>query len=291
MRDRDALAVANTDACDRQASDALAIDMHDIVGSHDILFVTLDTLRFDAAQRCFEHGRLPTLAAHLPRDGWEKRHTPASFTYAAHQAFFAGFLPTPARPGSHPRLLALAFAGSETIDANTWVFEDCADIVRGFANLGYRTLCIGGVGFFNRANPLGRALPDLFDEAHWSPAFGVTAVDSTDRQVALACERLESEDLRGRRCFTFINISALHQPNRHYISGATEDSLDTHCAALEYVDRALAPLLDTARRRAPTFVILCSDHGTAYGEDGYVGHRIAHDVVMTVPYTHFVLTP
>ena len=61
---------------------------------------------------------------------------------------FAGFLPTPARPGPHPRLFALAFAGSETTDANTFVFDGHADIVHGFASLGYRTLCIGGVGFF-----------------------------------------------------------------------------------------------------------------------------------------------
>lgn len=267
------------------------LDMHAIVGSHDVLFITLDTLRFDAAQRCFDEGRLPTLSRHLPAGGWERRHTPATFTYAAHQAFFAGFLPTPARPGPHPRLFALAFAGSETIDANTFVFPDHADIVGGFAAQGYHTLCIGGVGFFNRANPLGRALPGLFAEAHWQPAFGVTAHDSTDAQVALACARLAADDLRDRRCFTFINVSALHQPNRHYLPGATEDDLDSHCAALEYVDRALAPLFEAARRRAPTFVVICSDHGTAYGEDGYRGHRLAHDVVMHVPYANFLLAP
>ena len=156
------------------------LDMHAIVGSHDVLFITLDTLRYDAAQRCFLEGRLPVLSRHLPADGWELRHTPASFTYAAHQAFFAGFLPTPARPGPHPRLFALAFAGSETIDANTFVFDGHADIVHGFASQGYHTLCIGGVGFFNLANPLGRALPGLFDEAHWHAGFGVSAPNSTD---------------------------------------------------------------------------------------------------------------
>jgi hypothetical protein len=275
----------------RDAAASPVLDMHAVVGSHDVLFITLDTLRYDAAQTCFERNELQTLSMHLPAGGWEKRHTPASFTYAAHQSFFAGFLPTPAHPGPHPRLFALAFAGSETIDANTWVFEDHADIVHGFAGLGYRTLCIGGVGFFNCANPLGRALPGLFDEAHWSADFGVTAIDSTERQVALACARLQSEELRERRCFTFINVSALHQPNRHYLPHTAEDDIESHRAALRYVDRALAPLLDISRQRAPTFVILCSDHGTAYGEDGYVGHRIAHEVVMTVPYTHFLLTP
>ncbi len=35
--------------------------------------------------------------------------------------------------------------------------------------------------------------------------------------------------------------------------------------------------------------ILCSDHGTAYGEDGFRGHRLAHPTVWTVPYAEFVL--
>ncbi len=274
-----------------RATAAPLVDMRTIVGSHDILFITLDTLRYDAAQACFAQGRLPMLAAHLPAGGWEHRHTPASFTYAAHQAFFAGFLPTPARPGPHTRLFALAFAGSETTDENTFVFEEHADIVHGLAADGYRTLCIGGVGFFNLDNPLGRALPGLFDEAYWRPEFGVTAIDSIEAQVALACKRLQSDDLRDQRCFTFINVSALHQPNRHYVPGAKQDDLDTHMAALAHVDAGLAPLFEVSRKRAPTFVILCSDHGTAYGEDGYRGHRIAHDVVMHVPYAHFLLTP
>ena len=34
---------------------------------------------------------------------------------------------------------------------------------------------------------------------------------------------------------------------------------------------------------------MCSDHGTAYGEEGYYGHRVAHPVVWTVPYAEFVL--
>lgn len=42
--------------------------------------------------------------------------------------------------------------------------------------------------------------------------------------------------------------------------------------------------------RRPCFVIVCSDHGTAYGEAGHTGHRIGHEVVWTVPYGEFVLS-
>ena len=39
----------------------------------------------------------------------------------------------------------------------------------------------------------------------------------------------------------------------------------------------------------PWLAVVCSDHGTAYGEDGYTGHRLAHPVVWEVPYAEFVL--
>lgn len=43
--------------------------------------------------------------------------------------------------------------------------------------------------------------------------------------------------------------------------------------------------------RRPCFTVVTSDHGTAYGEGGYTGHRLGHEVVWTVPYSQFVLNP
>jgi arylsulfatase A-like enzyme len=251
------------------------------LGTHDVALVTIDTLRYDVAKDLFDRGRTPNLRRVIP-SGWEERHAPGTFTYASHAAFFAGFLPTPARPGGarRERLFALAFEGSETTGPNTIVF-DAPDIVHGFQSAGYRTICIGGVGFFNKQNPLGRVLPSLFEESHWDRSFGVTDPHSTENQIARAIDLIGDER---RRVFLFLNVSALHQPNRFYKTGAEEDSIETHAAALEYVDRALPPLLDAFARRGRTLLVLTSDHGTAYGEDGYFGHRAAHPVVWTVPY-------
>jgi hypothetical protein len=274
-------------------------DMNRVVGSHDVLFITLDTLRHDVAQAEWQAGRLPELARHLPASGWELRHSPGSFTYAAHQAFFAGFLPTPAVPGRHPRLFATAFRGSETIDAHTCVFAQ-ESLPAGFAAIGYRTVCIGGVGFFNKLTPLGAVLPAMFQESHWHPGLGTQHHDSTGRQVALARQRLQAAG--DHRVFMFINVSAIHAPNHHYLSEAEKlatpdvatrdvDSLASHAAALRYVDAALAPLFAAVAARGPTFVVICSDHGTAYGEDGFHGHRLGHACVWNVPYAHFFITP
>lgn len=258
-----------------------------VIGSHDVLLMTLDTLRYDVARACLESGRTPNFAAVLPAGRWERRHTPGSFTLAAHQAFFAGFLPTPVDPGPHPRLFAAAFAGSETTAETTFTF-DAPTLVEGLRRVGYHTACIGGVGFFNKQTALGRVLPDLFDESHWSAELGVTSATSTERQVALGCAILR-EIPAERRSFLFVNVSALHQPNCIFAPGETVDSPRTQAAALAYVDRCLPPLFDALRARGDTLCIVCSDHGTAYGEDGYVGHRLAHPVVWNVPYAEFVL--
>ena len=269
-------------------SGASELDMNAIVGTHDLALIVLDTLRYDVAVEEMAAGRTPNLAALFP-GGWERRHSPGTFMLAAHAAFFAGFLPTPARPGRHARRLALGFEGSETIAAGTCVLEG-ATIVEGLAARGYHTLCVGGVGFFNLQNPLGRALPGLFAERHWDPSTGVTDRASFENQIAIV-ERALAALPPGRRAFTFVNVSALHQPNHFYLEGGApgQDTRASHAAALRYVDRHLPRLVAAIARRGPAFAIACSDHGTLYGEDGYVGHRVAHPIVTTVPYAEALL--
>ncbi len=264
--------------------------MNEVVGRDDLLFVTLDTLRYDVAAELLAAGRLPNLARHLPASGWEKRHAPGSFTYASHQAMFAGFLPTPATPGPHPRLFASRFAGSETTAGRTFVY-DTPDFVQALAAAGYRTVCIGGVGFFNKQAALGSVLPGLFQESHWEQEFSVASPTSFEAQVARA-EQIVAELPAQRRLLLFVNVSALHQPNWFHLPGATRDAGDTretHAAALEYVDRHLGRLFAAASSRRRCFAIVCSDHGTTYGDDGFTGHRLGHEAVWTVPYAQFFL--
>jgi phosphopentomutase len=111
---------------------------------------------------------------------------------------------------------------------------------------------------------------------------------SAQAQVECAVQILQNLP-RGRRVFLFVNFSATHQPNHLWTPGASRDSTQTMGDALSYVDSQLPPLFEALRRRAPSLCVLCGDHGTAYGEDGYQGHRLAHPVVWTVPYAEFVL--
>ncbi|PXX55569.1 sulfatase-like protein [Nocardia tenerifensis] len=265
-------------------------DMNEVVGRDDLLLLTLDTLRYDVAAELAAAGELPNLSACLPDGEWEKRHAPGNFTYAAHQAIFAGFLPTPATPGPHPRLFAARFAGSETTADGTFVF-DSPDLVGALADRGYHTVCIGGVGFFNKQGALGNVLPGLFAESHWEPDFSVASPHSFEAQVSRA-EKVVAELPVEQRLFLFLNASALHQPNWFHLPGATRetgDNRETHAAALRYIDRHVGRLFDAMRSRRRCFAIVCSDHGTAYGDDGYTGHRLGHESVWTVPYGHFFL--
>lgn len=268
------------------------INANTCLGSHDVLFITLDTLRYDVAMDALRRGETPNLASILPQSGWEKRHTPSTFTFGAHQAFFAGFLPTPACPRNadplaHERLFAARFPGSETTAHRTLVF-DAPDIVSGFAAHGYRTICIGGVGFFNKQSPLGMVLPSLFQESWWSEALGVACRESPKNQVVLAMDRLE-RIAPDERVFLFVNVAACHQPTRIYVAGAEQDSVETQRAALANVDAQLPPLLAAMQRRGPVLAIICSDHGVAFGEDGFAGCRLAHPVVWEVPYVEAIL--
>ena len=252
------------------------------IGAADVALITLDTLRFDVAQAEMEAGRTPALRG-LFAGGWERRHTPSSFTFGAHVSFLAGFLPTPARPGPHPRPFAARFAGSETTTADTFVFEE-ANLVRALRARGYRTLCVGGVGFFDPSTPLGRTLTGDFEDVRFEAAFRVTEPDGLARQADAIAEHTGTLAPSERR-FTLLNVSSLHQPNCHYLPGATRDDRDTHAAALRYVDGQMERLLRALRRDdTPLWLIVCADHGTAYGEDEYHGHRIGHSVVWDVPY-------
>ena len=255
-----------------------------MVPETDFVLITIDALRYDAAQALFLEGQLPNFGKWLPKQGWEERYSPASFTFPAHHAFFSGFLPTLIHQKVTPRLYASQFHGSESANENTFVFET-PTIIEALAQRGYDTVCIGGVGFFNKQTAIGRIFPGLFQYSEWEEKFGVTNKQSTKYQFERAIKYLKSAN----PVFLFINISATHQPTHHYIEGKQTDDIDTHKAALRYVDSQLPTLQQALQQRnRKQLLIVCSDHGTAYGEDGQWGHRNGHEKVMKVPYLQYL---
>lgn len=144
------------------------INANEVIGSHNFLFITFDSLRYDVARATTHGGRTPNLESVLPDGLWEERRTQGSFTLPAHTAFFSGFLPVPSGPERPGRLLACHAMRGTTIKDRTFVF-DAPDIVTGLSGLGYRTVCIGGVGFFSTKRSWAESCPDCSRRATGAP--------------------------------------------------------------------------------------------------------------------------
>lgn len=262
------------------------IDAAQIIASGtNILFVTLDSLRYDVAREAMEGGRTPRLARLLPGGQWEHRQTPGTFTLPAHMAFFSGFLPKLPQPEQPARLWECRPPAFKRVPSETFVF-DAPNLLDGLALHSYRTVCVGGVTYFSQETPLGSVLPAMFHEAHWRPEFCSPEIESTRHQVDHALGI--ADHYQGRQpLFLFVNVSATHVPHGHYL-GSSKDSTASQVAALAYADEHVGRLLDGLSARGRWLVIMCADHGDAYGEDGYHGRGIAHPVVWNVPFAAWV---
>ncbi len=263
-------------------------DMNQIVGTCHILFVCIDSLRYDVAFEEQESGGTPVLNRY---GRWKKCQAPGNFTYPSHQAMFAGFFPIEEGVCNMKKRETLFFSadigmgrkapeGSYSFRGATWI--------EGLAREGYDTYCIGGVSFFDKRTDVGRVMPSYFKHSYWKPSFGCRVQESAGHQIQFAVRRLE-QMTGDTNILMYLNISALHYPNYFYTDGEKTDSRASHAAALRYVDGQLEKLFAAFCKKGKTFVICCSDHGTCYGEDGVWYHGINHPIVLTVPYKHFLL--
>ena len=266
-----------------------SVDMNRVVGSCDILFVCLDTLRYDVAVQEEKAGSTPV----LNRYGlWEKCQAPGNFTYPSHHAMFAGFLPCryDAKNLADREMLFFPKAiglGKKTPEG-AYGFSG-STIMEGLAKDGYDTWCVGGVSFFDKSSDIGNVLPGFFKNIYWNPYFCFPIKDSTKNQVDFILKKMKAAE-KETHIFLYLNVDAIHYPNYFYLDGASHDDMASHAAALRYVDGELGRLFDGWKeRRGDTFVICCSDHGTCYGEDGCQFHGIRHPAVDTIPYKHFFL--
>lgn len=272
----------------RPKSAGQRINMNEVVGTHDILFLCLDTLRYDVAREEEEKNNTPVLNKY---GSWRKCQAPGNFTYPSHHAMFAGFFPCDFDAVSMMDRDLLFFPKSIGMGKQAPEYSYCfsgSTIMEGLAEAGYDTWCVGGVSFFDKRSDIGKVFPSMFQHSSWNPSFGCGVKESVDNQIAWIGKKM-AEVPKDKRVFLYLNIDAIHYPNYFYLEGETGDSLKSHAAALAYVDQRLEVLFEIFKRRNPTFVICCSDHGTCYGEDGVVFHGLNHPAVNTVPYKHFFL--
>jgi hypothetical protein len=254
---------------------------------HDssFLFITLDSCRYDT----FAGASTPNLNRIGPL---HRAVAPAAFTYASHAAMFVGF--TPWVPGTREpyvnpkfaRIFKLVGTGFEG-NGREFVSLEGRSIVEGFHRRGFTTVGTGAVGWFNPASPTGRLLCDDFAAFHYA------GEDGLREQLAFVNDALAEAD--GRPVFLFVNVGETHVP--YHFEGAPWDRARNPCqpfgrdndaaecrrrqsACLEWVDERLEQLLD---RFAHANVLVCADHGDAWGEDGVWEHGLPHPKVLEVP--------
>ncbi len=268
---------------------APSVDMAQVVGASDILMICLDTLRYDVAVQEETAGTTPVLNQYGP---WEKCQAPGNFTWPSHHAMFAGFLPCRYEAKNVADRELLFFPSSiglgKKAPKGAYGFQG-RTVMEGLARDGYDTWCVGGVSFFDKRSDLGKVFPSYFQKSYWNPSFSCPVKDSTKNQVDFLLRKISKADPK-QKIFLYLNIDAIHYPNYFYLEEASRDCVESHAAALRYVDGELGRLFrGWKEQRGSAFVICCSDHGTCYGEDGCQFHGFNHPIVNTVPYKHFFL--
>ncbi len=250
----------------------------------NIAIITLDSLRYDAAVAAdtpFIHRLMRDCQENFT--GWVKVGANATYTLPAHLSLFhAGILPCDNTAGVPPpynrtrlKVFRATLSWERKPESVVFPTPEAPNIVKGFSRLGYRTLAIGGVHWFDtRYETSGPIWKSYFDEFHWHRDFDEFTVDAFERQLALACPLLSKRD--DRPLFFFLNIASTHMPYR-----GNEATPAGQAKCLEYVDSHLSKLIDALPK--PLFLVLMADHGDCMGEDGLWGHNFYHPKVMEIP--------
>lgn len=260
----------------------------------NVLLLTYDSCRYDALKAA----KTPVLDSFCEI---RAAQTPGNFTYAAHQAFFAGILPNvtediPYYNRFNKQLLGIGNVGETNVvkDALIWVRSD-RNLLTGLAEAGFRTVGAGAMNWFKQ-----KSLTSDFQY------FKYTATDA-DAQIDYLLESIAGTD----KFFGFINFGETHAPYQYRGKKTTcpvdvrarlikwppaqsagpvgdqNDGFAHQIEAAEFLDSRLPRLFSALPSN--TVVVLCGDHGECFGEDGYWGHGFNHPAVLEVPLAIFRL--
>jgi hypothetical protein len=264
-----------------------------VLPEESVLFISLDSCRYDTAAAAQQAGTIPNLAALGPL---HRAQAPSHFTYGSHACFWMGFTPgvvDSREPWLNPKagkLFRMAFAGHGGSDGELSFQLDGANLIEGFRLKGYRTLGSGAVDWFNTATTTGAVLADPFESFFFA---GNTW--SLEDQLSWIERELHATPA-GQPVFVFLNVGETHVPYWHEEAPwprwpspcvpfggeacSAPESRRRQRACLAWVDGRLQSLL---QRFAHATTLACADHGDCWGEDGLWEHGISHPTTLTVP--------
>lgn len=255
----------------------------------DFLFLTICSLRYDVAKYAMDAGMTPFLQRTIK--SWEHRECSATFTLPSHVAFFSGRTPRPLAKqlvdghDTDERMFALSTRWERYQGRNIrYFFEDAPNVPRGFESKGYKTIGVGGVGWFNTNFASSRLWKNhYFQDFLFQDEYGNGFPTAFALQISDLKEKLVGRGDEPH--FLFINASACHVP---YIHGIKNQTLaERQAESLKYIDSQLADLLNLLKPGST--VLICADHGDCQGEDNLFGHGFFHENIMRVPYAEFTV--
>lgn len=257
-----------------------------VISRDSVLFVTLDSCRYDTLQSAMAPNMKRVGAVHCAQ-------APSYYTYGSHSAMFVGFTPgiaTVQREILNPKfgkLFKLARTGWPGRGSESYALEG-SNIIEGFRKLRFSTIGSGAVGWFDPQTQTGQHLTGSFEEFFYCQ-------DAVD-QIGWTRGRLKNCLSTGQRnVFVFLNLGETHVP--YHYRGAPWSSDDNPCIPFqkvdrsaecrerqrlccEYLDGVLQPLLEMFDGST---ILICGDHGDCWGEDGLWEHGISHFATLTVP--------
>jgi len=268
-------------------------------GARNLIVVTFDSLRYDTWTAA-QPQTLNQLGA------VERRWSYASWTAPSHYNLLMGLLPHT----SPPRVYASEYYKQDFLRYSERLGVEGIEFKRLLPSiflptylrnvLGYRTHAMVSMPVLNRNTPINRdfdtyelmpkhndmaAMLDqmTFDEER--PSFYLLNVGETHYPYALPDE----DPSRWPR------LSGVHGVFKHLDDEQPSDEpaffnddvllelRERQLIALRYLDGVMARLFDLVPE--DTWIVVTSDHGELFGEDGYFGHGpIAHDKVLEVPF-------
>ncbi len=269
--------------------------------ARNLVVVVLDSLRYDSW--------LAAKPASLSALGEaERRWSYASWTAPSHYNLLMGLLPH----ASPPRVYASEYYKQDFLRYRERLGVPDMEFTKLLPSiflptylkhsLGYRTHARVSMPVLNKFTAINRDFDSyelmpthndmaaIVDQVHFDaekPSFWLLNVGETHYPYARPGQ--DSSDLP--------HISGVHgvfkhldeiragggEPAEFFTEQRLKSLHERQIAALEYLDDVLARLLE--RLPANTWLIVTSDHGELFGEDGYFGHGpIAHEKVLEVPF-------
>lgn len=264
--------------------------------NNNVLFITLDSCRFDTAQRA----NIPAIKS---LGKLRKAYTHATYTVPAHTAFFTGHLPAvfdePQEPyysESVSQLWRIKTGKGKDREAGI-VFNE-QNILEGYRKLGFSILGIGGVTQFVEGSFL-RSLFKNNEFLYFGRNLDEEPLQSrNEKEFPLNNLKTITKELKDKdKWFLFINCPETHYPydigddfpeeiknhfpyllnnlnlresEKYPISNALDEVYsklhDMQVKALEYIDFRIKELIELLPKNKDILIVICGDHGENFGE-------------------------